>query len=134
MVSALLMLRRVANAVRYAVREENFTPVFGAGVTLVFIGTLSYAVGEGWNVVDALYFAVATLTTTSVSDPDLVLDERWMKIFTVFYLLIGIGILVEILRRLGIAFVAVQAQEQAAKASRKHDPATRGEPDRPAPQ
>jgi hypothetical protein len=49
--------------------------------------------GEGWNVVDAFYFAVATLTTTSVSDPDLVLDERWMKVFTVFYLLIGIGIL-----------------------------------------
>jgi hypothetical protein len=65
--------------------------VFGAGVTLVVIGTVSYALGEGWNVVDALYFAVATLTTTSVSDPDLVLEQGWMKIFAVFYLLIGIG-------------------------------------------
>ena len=70
--------------------------------------------GERWNVVDAFYFAVATLTTTSVSDPDLVLDQPWMKVFTVFYLLIGIGILVEILRRLGIAFVAVRAQERTA--------------------
>lgn len=119
MLSALLMFQRAAHALRYAVREQDFLMVFSAGMTLVFIGTLSYALGEGWNVVDALYFAVATLTTTSVSDPDLVLDKSWMKLFTVFYILIGIGILVEILRRLGIAFVAVRAEESAAKAAKK---------------
>jgi hypothetical protein len=72
--------------------------------------------GQGWNVVDAFYFAVATLTTSSVADPDLVLDDGWMKPFTVFYLLIGIGILVEILRRLGLASVAIREQERKAKA------------------
>jgi hypothetical protein len=111
MVSALLMFRRVVRAVRYAAREEEFVPVASAGLALVVIGTLSYALGEGWNVADALYFAVATLTTTSVSDPDVVLDHAWMKVFTVFYILIGIGILVEILRRLGSAFVAVSRQD-----------------------
>ena len=35
-----------------------------------------------------------------------------MKIFTVMYQLLGIGILVEILRRLGSAFVVVRAQER----------------------
>jgi hypothetical protein len=44
-----------------------------------------------------------------------VLDDRWVKVFTVLYQLIGIGILVEILRRLGLAFVAVQKEEQARK-------------------
>jgi hypothetical protein len=72
--------------------------------------------GQGWNVVDAFYFAVATLTTSSVADPDLVLDDGWMKPFTVFYLLIGIGILVEMLRRLGLASVAIREQERKAKA------------------
>ena len=67
--------------------------MFGAGVLLVVIGTVTYSLGSGWNVVDALYFAVATLTTTSVSDPDLVLQEGWLKLFTVLYLLVGIGIL-----------------------------------------
>jgi Ion channel len=111
MLSALLMLRRVMRALHYAVREEEFVPVASAGAALVVIGTLSYALGEGWNVVDALYFAVATLTTTSVSDPALVLEHTWMKLFTVFYILIGIGILVEILRRLGMAFVEVNREE-----------------------
>jgi hypothetical protein len=66
-------------------------------------------------VVDSLYFAVSTLTTTSVADPNLVLESRWVKLFTVLYQLIGIGILVEVLRRLGIAFVAVQTEERRAK-------------------
>jgi hypothetical protein len=117
MVSALLMFRRVAGALRYAVREEDFLTVFGAGAVLVWIGALTYALGADWNVVDALYFAVSTLTTTSVSDPDLVLDDGWLKVFTILYQLIGIGILVEILRRLGFAFVTVRTQERAAKAA-----------------
>jgi hypothetical protein len=111
-ISALMMLRRVLPALRYAVREEEFGPIFSAGVLLVVIGTVTYALGASWNVVDALYFSVSTLTTTSVSDPDLVLDDRWLKVFTVLYQLIGIGILVEILRRLGLAFIAVRAQEK----------------------
>jgi DNA polymerase-4 len=51
--------------------------------------------------VDAFYFAVATLTASSIQDPDLVLDDRWLKLFAVFYLPVGIGILVEIARGLG---------------------------------
>jgi Na+/H+ antiporter NhaD/arsenite permease-like protein len=117
-VSALLMLRRVARAVRYAIREEDFIPVVIAGAALVLIGTGTYALGQGWNVIDALYFAVATLTTTSVADPDLVLHSRWLKVFTVLYLLVGIGILVEILRRLGFAFVTVRTQERKAHLAR----------------
>ena len=112
MLSAVLMFRRLARALRYAAREEDFVPVAAAGGLLVAIGTIAYALGEGWNVVDALYFAVATLTTTSVSDPDLVLDARWLKLFTVFYVLIGIGILVELLRRLGFAFIAARRDEE----------------------
>jgi hypothetical protein len=110
MVSALLMLRRVARALRLAAREDDFIAVLSAGVLLVVIGSTTYALAEDWNVVDALYFAVATLTTTSVSDPDLVIDGAWIKIFTVLYQLLGIGILVEILRRLGVAFVRVSAE------------------------
>jgi Ion channel len=112
MLSALLMLRRVAHAFRYAVQEEEFLRIFSAGVALAIIGTLSYTLGADWNPVDAFYFSMATLTTTSVADPDLVLQDGWLKIFTVFYQLIGIGILVEILRRLGIGFIVARREEQ----------------------
>ena len=111
----MLIFRRVARAVRYAMREEDFGPVLSAGVFLVFLGTVTYALGADWNPVDALYFATATLTTTSVADPDLVLEDGWLKLFTVFFQLIGIGILVEILRRLGMAFVVVRAEEKTGR-------------------
>jgi hypothetical protein len=116
--SALLMFGRLTKALRYAFRSEDFGPVLGAGVLLLLVGTITYA-AQGWNVVDALYFAVSTLTTTSVSAPDLVLDSGWVKVFTVFYQLIGIGILVEILRRLGMAFVAVRAENHAARPAKE---------------
>jgi hypothetical protein len=112
-------VRRLTWALRYAVREEGFLPVLSAGALLVAIGTLAYALGQGWNVVDAFYFAVATLTTSSIQGPELVLDDRWLKLFTVFYLLVGVGIVVEIVRGLGFAFVAVRMQDQAAKAAER---------------
>ena len=40
MLSALRMLRRVARAMRRAVREEDFLPVLPSGVALVVIGTI----------------------------------------------------------------------------------------------
>lgn len=58
---------------------------------------------------------------TSVSDPDLVLQDGWLKLFAVLYLLVGIGILVDILRRLGLGFVEVRKQERA-----EHDAAREG--------
>jgi Ion channel len=86
-------------------------------VLLVVIGTLTYTLSQDWEVVDSFYFSVSTLTTTSVSDPDLVLEDGWLKVFTVLYQLIGIGILVEVLRRLGIAFITVRAEERRASSS-----------------
>jgi hypothetical protein len=62
-------------SLRYAVREEEFLPILGACVTLLTIGTMSYALREDWNVVDGLYFAVTTLTTSSIAAPDLVLGH-----------------------------------------------------------
>jgi Ion channel len=117
MLSALMMLRRVLPALRYAMREEEFGPIMGAALLLIVIGTLTYTLSQDWEVVDSFYFSVSTLTTTSVSDPDLVLQDAWLKVFTVLYQLIGIGILVEVLRRLGLAFITVRAEEKRASRS-----------------
>ena len=41
----------------------------------MILGTITYSLAEGWNVVDAFYFSVATLTTSSIADPDLEAKE-----------------------------------------------------------
>jgi hypothetical protein len=48
-ISALIMWRRLTAAIRYAMREEAFAPVLGAGVFLVISGTLAYSLGNGWT-------------------------------------------------------------------------------------
>ena len=108
-VSALSMFRHMGRATRYAVREEGFLPVAAAALILVALGTAVYTLGEGWGIVDAFYFAVAT---SSIADPKLVLSDPWLKVFTAFYILIGIGILVEVVRRLGFGFVAVLREDR----------------------
>ncbi len=99
-------------ALKHAMREEDFAPVLAAAAFLIALGTITYTLGNGWNVAEGFYFSVATLTTASIANPDLVLDEPWMELFTAFYILIGIGILVEVVRRLGTAFVEVRQQDR----------------------
>ena len=72
---------------------------------------------------DGFYFAVATLTTSSIADPELTITGAPIKIFTVFYVLVGIGILVELARQLGFAYIEVRRTERAAKAAKADQPA-----------
>jgi len=125
MISAHLMLRRLAGALRIALREEDFARVLSAGLALIIIGTLAYSFGEDWSIVDGLYVAVATLTTSSILDPDLTITNDWLRVFTAGYVLVGIGILVELARRLGMGFMTARAELEEAKAT-KHTHAVSG--------
>ncbi len=99
--------------------RRELAAILGSAVTLIVVGTLAYTFGEDWSLVDGFYFAVATLTTSSIADPELVITNSWLKVFTIFYILIGIGILVEVARQLGVALIHVQREDHAAKATAK---------------
>ena len=120
MLSVVRMLQRMVRAAKHSAKEENFAVVAGAGVSLILVGTIVYSLGEGWNVVDGFYFAVCTLTTSSIADPDLTLTNDALKIFTTLYVLTGIGILVELARELGVGFVQERKERHAAKHARHH--------------
>jgi hypothetical protein len=66
--------------------------------------------------------AVATLTTSSILDPKLTITDPWLKVFTAGYVLVGIGILVETARRLGMAFIIAREEVAEAKAAAKTEP------------
>ena len=118
MLSAILIALRVLAALRVALREQDFGRVLSTGLFLVLVGTLTYTLGADWSVVDGFYFAVATLTTSSIADPSLVVTGAWLKVFTALYVLLGIGILVEIARRLGMGFIAARAEVKARSEAR----------------
>jgi Ion channel len=121
MVSVARMFGRMFGAIKIAAKEESFAAVFAAALSLILTGTVVYTLGEGWNVVDGFYFAVCTLTTSSIADPHLTLTSGVLKVFTAFYILTGIGILVEVARQLGVGFVKLRQEQGEAIRAHHHE-------------
>lgn len=62
-----------------------------SAVTALAIGTVVYMVLEGWSALDSLYFSVVTLATVGFGDLHPTTDLA--KLFTIVYILTGLGIL-----------------------------------------
>ncbi|MBI5133432.1 MAG: two pore domain potassium channel family protein [Thaumarchaeota archaeon] len=59
-------------------------------IMVYFIGIFAYHNLEGWNYIDSIYFATATLTTVGFGDLHPTSDIS--KIFTVVYMWVGVGL------------------------------------------
>jgi voltage-gated potassium channel len=57
----------------------------------LFSGTVFYSLVEGWSPLDSFYFCIITLTTVGYGD--LAPTTAVGKVFTVLYILVGLGIL-----------------------------------------
>ncbi|HTE22432.1 MAG TPA: potassium channel family protein [Candidatus Limnocylindria bacterium] len=64
-------------------------------MSILVTGMLFYSKVEHWRPLDALYFSVVTLTTVGYGDFAPQTDLG--KSFTVFYLLLGIGVLLALI-------------------------------------
>jgi len=70
---------------------------------LLGLGTFAYQQIEGWSAIDAMYFCAATLTTVGYGD--VVPQTNFGKIFTIFYMFSGIGVVLMVLASLGSAYL-----------------------------
>jgi hypothetical protein len=77
-------------------------------VSLFLVGTVFYAIAEGWSVVDAFYFSTMTLATVGFGD--VVPTNDGTKLFTVLYVLSGVGILVSFFSQLAGATLELRAE------------------------
>jgi voltage-gated potassium channel len=65
---------------------------------LLVLGVVVYRWLEGWSLIDALYFCAITLATIGYGDLTPTTTEA--KLFTVFYVINGIGILLPLFDRI----------------------------------
>ncbi len=78
--------------------DKQYRDLLITSIIILIIGTLSYHYLEGWNYVDSLYFSVITLTTVGYGDFSP--QTTGGKLFTIFYIFIGLGMILSFLQTL----------------------------------
>ena len=96
-------------------RDKESRPVFYWVVGMLLAGVLVYHWLEGWSYLDALYFCVVSLATVGYGD--LTPTTPLAKLFTIIYLINGIGILLALFDRIRV--VRARAVETPAQGMRK---------------
>ena len=100
------------------ISDKESRPVFYWAGGMLLGGVLVYHWLEGWSYLDALYFCVVSLATVGYGD--LTPTTPLARLFTIFYLINGIGILLALFDRIRVVSAAChrgavsdQAQELA---------------------
>ena len=73
-------------------KKPQYRALFIWMILVLLIGTIFYHRAEGWGLLDSLYFSVITLATVGYGD--LAPTTEWSKIFTIFYIFIGLSLFV----------------------------------------
>lgn len=119
MIAFVTTLRNFGIAMRRRLGDPHFRSLAYLVVVLLVAGTIFYWRFEDWSILDSLYFSVITLTTVGYGD--LAPTTAPTKVFTVVYVLLGLGILVSFLGR--VAGHAVEARVERQESKRGKDSA-----------
>jgi voltage-gated potassium channel len=72
-------------------RDRDYQDLLVTTMLVLGIGATIYHYIEGWSWVDSFYFSVITLTTIGYGDFSPQTDTG--KVFTIFYIMVGLGII-----------------------------------------
>jgi voltage-gated potassium channel len=98
--------------------DAQFKALAFLAMVAMVSGTVFYWLVEGLRLLDSFYFSVMTLTTVGYGDFSPETDVG--KLFTAFYALTGIGIMLTFVTRVAGQAVVSHADQKAARHARKH--------------
>ncbi len=102
--------------------KKKFRPEVFAAVTalssMIIIGTVSYHYIEHWSWIKSLYFVVATLATVGYGDVHP--TTEFSRLFTVFFILIGVSIAVASIAVIGSRYLEKRGAKVVAREKRAH--------------
>jgi len=104
MLQFFLTLWHFVRAIRKGLADPEFRSLCILVLIVIGSGTLFYHSVEGMSWIDALYFCIITLTTVGYGD--LSPQTPIGKLFTVVYILVGLGLLAAF-----IGYIAQHARE-----------------------
>lgn len=79
-------------------RDKDYRNLLFTTVLIIAFGSVVYRYLEGWSWLDSIYFSVITLTTVGYGDFSPQTDAG--KLFTLFYIIIGIGVILSFINTL----------------------------------
>jgi len=98
MIAIVTTFKSLFGALRRGFADAQFRALAYLAAISLASGTLFYWRFEDWSLVDAFYFSVITLTTVGYGD--LAPTSGGTRLFTAFYVLAGLGIIVAFLSAL----------------------------------
>lgn len=118
MFSFVIQLSKLLVAVLHGIKDDpEFRVLLLLMVTLLLGATIFYWRTEGWDIVDALYFSVMTMSTIGYGDihPTTTLS----KMFTIVFALLSIGIFAAVVSKL--VAIILKRKKQNAESRNKSD-------------
>jgi len=86
-----LLLYRFLRGIWNGMKERDFRNLCLWLLAIILLGSWFYVRVEGWTLLDSVYFSITTLTTVGYGD--FYPQTAAGKIFTIFYILVGIGMI-----------------------------------------
>lgn len=124
MISLLLAFRGLARAVAAVWRDPDTKALPVVAGVLVLTGTIFYWRFEDWTIIEALYFSIVTLTTVGYGD--IHPTSAGTQIFTIIYILTGLGVLVALLASVADQYIKQKSEPRPPRhrlrARRQQDP------------
>lgn len=94
-------------------KDDNYRDLLLTTMVVLGIGSVSYHLLEGWSWIDSLYFSVITLTTIGYGDFAPQTDLG--KLFTIVYIILGLGIILTFINTVYKHYNSVRADNRRKK-------------------
>lgn len=117
-----VVVGRFAHAIQHMARNPEFRLLLLVVLATLISGMFFYRRFEGWSLLDSLYFSVITLTTVGYGD--FAPQTSAGKIFTIIYIIAGLGILAAFVTT--VANIAIEQDKN--RAARRLSPSRTDKP------
>lgn len=107
------------NIIKTFLKDKEYRDLLLTTLVVLFAGTSVYHFLEGWSWIDSLYFSIITLTTIGYGDFSPQTDAG--KLFTIFYILIGIGIILTFIDTVYNHYNDQKAQARSKKMKSRYE-------------
>lgn len=91
-------------------QDDEYRDLLITTLLIILTGTIVYHYLEGWSVIDSFYFSVVTLTTIGYGDFSPQTDAG--KLFTVLYIVVGIGMILSFINTIQHHYTYMRYREK----------------------